>query len=103
VADKRHHGHPEGPLLKSLGGANADLGPGETTTLSLKLEEKTRENARKALKHRGKNVPEWSPQAEVIVYATNAAGNRANRSQRVLSAEPSRRRAHQVPDQARAR
>jgi hypothetical protein len=49
------------------------VGPGETTNLSLKLKDKTRESARKAFNNRGKQ--RWSPQAEVIVDATDAAGN----------------------------
>jgi hypothetical protein len=53
------------------------VGPGETTTLSLKLKEKTRKEARKALNNRGKNA-EWSPNAWVVVYATDGAGNWAN-------------------------
>ena len=52
------------------------VGPGETTTLSLKLKEKTRKEARKAFNNRGKQ--RWSPQADVVVYATDGAGNWAN-------------------------
>jgi hypothetical protein len=52
--------------------AGADVGPGETTQLKLKLKEKTRKKARKAL-DKGKNV-----QADLIVYATDAAGNTKN-------------------------
>jgi hypothetical protein len=72
VADRRFpNGDPAGPFLKSLGIANADLGPGETTTLSLKVKEKTRKLARKAL-DKGRNV-----QAKVVIDATDAAGNMA--------------------------
>jgi hypothetical protein len=59
--------------------ASADLGPGETTTLKLKLDDgdesasqrKTRKKARKALDE-GKKV-----EAKVTVHATDAAGNEA--------------------------
>jgi hypothetical protein len=65
----------EGGLARPQGGfgglkpASADLGPGETTTLKLKLEKKTRKKAGNAL-DKGKKV-----QANVIVRATDAAGN----------------------------
>jgi hypothetical protein len=52
-----------------LNRASADLAPGETTTLKLKLSKKERKEARKALDN-GKNV-----QAKVTVKATDAAGN----------------------------
>jgi hypothetical protein len=48
------------------------VGPGETTTLSLELKEKTRKEARKALNNRGKNA---ELNAEIAVDATDAAGN----------------------------
>jgi hypothetical protein len=51
--------------------ASADVGPGETTQLRLKLTQKRRKKARKALDN-GPVV------AEVTVYATDAAGNEAN-------------------------
>jgi hypothetical protein len=51
--------------------ASADLGPGETTTLKLKLTKKTRKKAGKAL-DKGKKV-----QAKVTVDATDAVGNLA--------------------------
>jgi hypothetical protein len=66
----------ESPCVKHdrLKPASADVGPGETTQLKLKLKEKTRKAARKALNNRGK----WSsPQAEVVVDATDAVGNEA--------------------------
>jgi hypothetical protein len=50
---------------------NADLGPGETTTLKLRLKNRGR-RARKAL-DRGQKV-----KANVAVYATDAAGNYAH-------------------------
>jgi hypothetical protein len=56
------------PWLKK---ANADLGPGETTTLELPLGNKQRKVAGKVLDE-GKNV-----QAKVTVEATDAAGNMA--------------------------
>jgi hypothetical protein len=67
----------EDPCLKhdKLRSASADVGPGETTQLKLKLKKKTRKAARKVLNNRGKNAPEWSPSAEVFVIATDAAGN----------------------------
>jgi hypothetical protein len=49
--------------------ASADLGPGETATLKLKLTKKTRKRAAKAL-DQGKKV-----QAKVTVVATDAADN----------------------------
>jgi hypothetical protein len=52
--------------------SGADLGPGETTTLKLKLEKKTRQKAGNALDN-GKTV-----QAHVIIDATDAAGNEAH-------------------------
>ena len=51
--------------------ASADLGPGETATLKLKLTKKTRKKAGKALDE-GKKV-----QAKVTVDATDEAGNLA--------------------------
>jgi hypothetical protein len=51
--------------------ASADLGPGETATLKLKLTKKTRKKAGKAL-DKGKKV-----QAKVTVDATDEAGNLA--------------------------
>jgi hypothetical protein len=55
--------------FKGLGIANADLRPGETTTLSLKLKEKTRKLAGKAL-DKGENV-----RAKVTVDASDAERN----------------------------
>jgi hypothetical protein len=68
AARMAHHELP-GVGHDKLRPAGADVGLGETTQLKLKLKEKTRKKARKAL-DKGKNV-----QAEVIVYATDAAGN----------------------------
>jgi hypothetical protein len=79
IARVKHNKPIAGVKHNRLKPASAEfVGPGETTNLSLKLKEKTRENARKAL-NRGKNGngPEWSPYAEVSVYATDAAGNEA--------------------------
>jgi hypothetical protein len=65
VADQRFpNGVPKGPVLKFLGRANANLGPGETTTLKLGLTERTRKLAAKALAE-GRNV-----HAKVIIEAT---------------------------------
>jgi hypothetical protein len=65
----------EGNLTKvkkdKLKPASADLGPGETTTLKLKLTKKTRKKAGKAL-DKGKKV-----QAKVTVDATDTVGNLA--------------------------
>ena len=63
-----------GPRLHSgdLIPASADLGPGETTTLKLKLSKKTRQKAGKAL-DKGNKV-----QAHVIADATDAVGNEAH-------------------------
>jgi hypothetical protein len=68
----------EGGLARPQGGfgglkpASADLGPGATTTLKLKLEKKGRQKAGKAL-DKGNKV-----QALVFVDATDAAGNEAH-------------------------
>ena len=65
----------EGKLTKvkkdKLKPASAGLGPGETTTLKLKLTKKTRKKADKAL-DKGKKV-----QAKVTVDATDTVGNLA--------------------------
>jgi hypothetical protein len=65
----------EGKLTKvkkdKLKPASADLGPGETTTLKLKLTKKTRKKAGKAL-DKGKKV-----QSKVTVDATDEVGNLA--------------------------
>ena len=63
-----------GPRLHSgdLIPASADLGPGETTTLKLKLSKKTRQKAGKAL-DKGNKV-----QAHVIADATDAVGDEAH-------------------------
>jgi hypothetical protein len=76
-AATRSHENPQ-VKHRRLKSARDDLGPGETTTLSLKLNETTRENARNALKDKGEDVPVWSPYAEIIVFATDAAGNKTN-------------------------
>ena len=62
------HGQPNSRKPKP---ARADLAPGETTTLKLKLSKRTRKKAGEAIAE-GKRV-----QAKVTVRATDAAGNEA--------------------------
>jgi hypothetical protein len=73
VAGRQSHSQRSEKYLKSwLKSADADLGPGETTTLELGLGKKQRKVAGKAL-DKGKKV-----QAKVTVDATDAAGNEAH-------------------------
>jgi hypothetical protein len=72
VAGRQSHSQRSEKYLKSwLKSANADLGPGETTTLELGLGKKQRKVAGKAL-DKGRKV-----KAKVTVAARDAAGNEA--------------------------